>query len=82
MHQAPGIAGEPVVQGAAVEDLLSLARRAGRCATTCASCCARRTNDYVYFLEFRGRGVFLRASPIDVSQIVREMLLDRRTPPC
>jgi ATP-dependent DNA helicase DinG len=34
-------------------------------------------NDYVYFVEFRSRGVFLRASPIDVAAIVREMLLDR-----
>jgi ATP-dependent DNA helicase DinG len=33
--------------------------------------------DYVYFVEFRGRGVFLRASPVDVSKIVRELLLDR-----
>ena len=33
--------------------------------------------DYVYCLEVRGRGVFLRASPIDVSSIVRELLLDR-----
>jgi ATP-dependent DNA helicase DinG len=33
--------------------------------------------DYVYFVEFRGRGVFLRASPIDVSAIVRDVLLDR-----
>jgi ATP-dependent DNA helicase DinG len=34
-------------------------------------------NDFVYFVELRGRGVFLRASPIDVSTIVRELLLDR-----
>jgi ATP-dependent DNA helicase DinG len=33
--------------------------------------------DYVYFVEFRGRGVFLRAAPIDVSRIVRELLFDR-----
>ena len=33
--------------------------------------------EYVYFVEFRGRGIFLRASPIDVSNIVRELLLDR-----
>ncbi|HJZ70299.1 MAG TPA: ATP-dependent DNA helicase [Vicinamibacterales bacterium] len=32
---------------------------------------------YVYFVEFRGRGVFLRASPIDVSAIVRDVLLDK-----
>ena len=47
------------------------------CATTCASCCAAATTTYVYFVEFRGRGIFLRASPIDVSTIVRELLLDR-----
>src|SRR5437879_4941129 len=34
-------------------------------------------DEYVYFVEFRGRGVFLRASPIDVSSIVRELLIDK-----
>jgi ATP-dependent DNA helicase DinG len=34
---------------------------------------------YVYYLDVRGRGVFLRASPIDVSAIVRDLLLDRMT---
>jgi len=34
-------------------------------------------DQYVYFVEFRGRGIFLRASPIDVSAIVRDLLLDR-----
>ena len=33
--------------------------------------------EYVYFVEFRGRGTFLRASPIDVSKIVREFLFER-----
>ncbi len=33
--------------------------------------------DYVYFLEIRGNGVFLRASPIDVSSIVNEVLIQR-----
>jgi ATP-dependent DNA helicase DinG len=32
---------------------------------------------YVYFAEFRGKGIFLRASPIDVSAIVKELLFDR-----
>jgi len=32
---------------------------------------------YVYFVEFRGRGIFLRAAPIDVSAIVRDLLIDR-----
>ena len=31
----------------------------------------------MYFLEVRGRGVFLRAAPIDVSRVVREHLLER-----
>ena len=48
-----------------------------RSATSCGFCCAPATPTYVYFVEFRGQGVFLRASPIDVSAIVRELLLDR-----
>jgi ATP-dependent DNA helicase DinG len=32
---------------------------------------------YVYFVEIRGKGVFLRASPIDVSAVVRDLVLDR-----
>jgi len=34
-------------------------------------------NGFVYYLDVRGRGVFLRASPIDVSSIVRDLLIDR-----
>ena len=33
--------------------------------------------DFVYYLEQRGHGMFLRASPIDVSRIVRDALFDR-----
>ena len=32
---------------------------------------------FVYYLEARGRGTFLRAAPIDVSGIIRELLLDK-----
>ena len=35
--------------------------------------------DYVHFVEFRGRGVFLRAAPIDVSAILRQVIFDRMT---
>src|SRR4029453_19351613 len=31
---------------------------------------------HVYFVETRGRGVFLRATPIDVSARLRELLFD------
>ncbi len=79
VHQAPGIAGEPVVQGAAVEELLSLARRARQTRDDLRFLLRASDEDYVYFLEVRGRGVFLRAAPIDVSQTVRETVLDRRT---
>ena len=34
--------------------------------------------EFVYYMEARGRGLFLRASPIDVSRIVRETLFDRQ----
>jgi ATP-dependent DNA helicase DinG len=34
-------------------------------------------SDYAFFVEFRGRGVFLRASPINVADIVRDELLGR-----
>ena len=33
--------------------------------------------DFVYYLEVRGRGTFLKAAPVDVSRIVREALFDR-----
>ena len=33
--------------------------------------------DFVYYLETRGRGLYLRASPVDVSRIVRDALFDR-----
>jgi ATP-dependent DNA helicase DinG len=32
---------------------------------------------YVYWLERRGRGIFLRASPIDVSALLQDKLFDR-----
>jgi ATP-dependent DNA helicase DinG len=33
--------------------------------------------DMVYFLETRGRGIVLRAAPVDVSRLVREAVFDR-----
>ena len=33
--------------------------------------------DFVYYVESRGRGLFLRASPIDVSRVAKEALFDR-----
>jgi ATP-dependent DNA helicase DinG len=61
----------------APEDLLAIARRAGEIGRELRFLLRADDPDYVYFLETRGRGLFLRASPIDVSGIVRELLLDR-----
>jgi ATP-dependent DNA helicase DinG len=60
------------------EDVLAIARRAAELRKDLAFLAAADDDAYVYFLEIRGRnGVFLRASPIDVSAIIRELLLDR-----
>ena len=59
------------------EDLATLARRAGQLRDELRFLLRGSDDAYVYFVEFRGRGIFLRASPIDVSSIVRELLLDK-----
>ncbi len=56
---------------------LTLARRARELRDDLRRLLAAGDSDHVYFVEFRGRGVFLRASPIDVSGILRELLFDR-----
>jgi ATP-dependent DNA helicase DinG len=57
--------------------LSSLQRRAAELRDDLRFLMRASDTDFVYFLEVRGRGVFLRASPIDVSSIVRDSLLDR-----
>jgi ATP-dependent DNA helicase DinG len=59
------------------EDALAIARRAGELRDDLQFLLAANDSAYVYFLETRGRGVFLRAAPIDVSAIVKAQLLDR-----
>jgi ATP-dependent DNA helicase DinG len=59
------------------ELLAALARRAGELRDELRFLLRAGDEDYVYFVEFRGRGIFVRASPIDVSSIIRELLLDR-----
>jgi ATP-dependent DNA helicase DinG len=58
------------------EDVLALARRAAELRNNVAFLLRADDPSYVYFLEIRGRGVFLRAAPIDVSDIIRELVLD------
>lgn len=63
----------------ASEDVLALARRASEVRVQVNFLLRADDPAYVYYLEARGRGTFLRAAPIDVSEIVRELLLDRMT---
>jgi ATP-dependent DNA helicase DinG len=58
-------------------DIAALVRRAGTMRDELRFLLRAGDPEYVYFVEFRGRGTFLRASPIDVSKIVREFLFDR-----
>ncbi len=39
--------------------------------------CTQSEKNYVYWLEKRGRGMFLRASPIDVSGLLQDKLFDK-----
>jgi ATP-dependent DNA helicase DinG len=59
------------------DDLAAVGRRAGEVRDQLRFLLRCSDPDYVYYLEVRGRGVFLRASPIDVSSILREVLLER-----
>ena len=59
------------------EELAALARRARELREQIAFLLDASETGFVYFLERRGKGVFLRAAPIDVSDIVRELILER-----
>ena len=59
------------------EDVLATGRRAAEIRTDLTFLLRADDPGFVYYIEVRGRGVFLRGAPIDVSAIVRELLLDR-----
>ena len=65
------------------EAIAALQRRAGEIRTDLRFLMRAADPDFVYYIETRGRGVstgsslFLRASPIDVSRIVRDVLFER-----
>lgn len=58
-------------------DAAVLARRAGELRDDLRFLLRAGDPSYVYFVEFRGKGIFLRAAPIDVSAIVHDLLLDK-----
>jgi ATP-dependent DNA helicase DinG len=59
------------------EEVITMARRAAEMRRELAFLMESDEKSYVYWFERRGRGVFLAATPIDVSQILREKLFDR-----
>jgi ATP-dependent DNA helicase DinG len=59
------------------ESVATLARRARELRDEIRLLLRAGDSEYVYFVEFRGRGIFLRAAPVDVSAIVREVVFDR-----
>ena len=56
------------------EEVVSLARRAAELRRELAFLLESEEKAYVYWYERRGRGIFLAATPIDVSEILRERL--------
>ncbi|MFL2433803.1 MAG: ATP-dependent DNA helicase [Vicinamibacterales bacterium] len=59
------------------EDIAAFGHRAAKAHEDLTFILEANQQAFVYFLERRGRGVFLRASPIDVSSILKERLFDR-----
>jgi len=58
------------------EELLVIARRAADLRSETSFLFESNEKNYVYWLERRGKGVFVTATPIDVSSILREHLFD------
>ena len=59
------------------ETLGTLQRRAGELRNDLRFLLRADDSDYVYFMETRARGVFLRAAPIDVSRLIPDAVFDR-----
>ena len=58
------------------EELVVIARRAAELRSETAFLFESNEKNYVYWFERRGKGVFVAATPIDVSAILRERLFD------
>ncbi len=59
------------------EEVIAMARRAAEMRRELAFLMESEEKSYVYWYERRGRGVFLAATPIDVSEILREKLFEQ-----
>ena len=68
---------EPDASGNTNEAASTLQRRAGELRNDLRFLMRAGDPDFVYYLDVRGRAIFLRASPVDVSRIVQAALFDR-----
>jgi ATP-dependent DNA helicase DinG len=59
------------------DEVVNIARRAAEIRRELAFLLESNERNYVYWYERRGKGVFLAATPIDVSEILREKLFDQ-----
>ena len=59
------------------EELIGIARRAAEIRRELAFLLESQERNYVYWFERRGKGIFLAATPIDVSEILRERLFEQ-----
>ena len=59
------------------DEVISVARRASEMRRELAFLIESEEKSHVYWYERRGRGIFLAATPIDVSEILREKLFDQ-----
>jgi ATP-dependent DNA helicase DinG len=59
------------------EEVIAMARRAAETRRELAFLLESEEKSYVYWYERRGRGIFLAATPIDISEILREKLFER-----
>ncbi len=59
------------------EPLTALTSRVGTLRDELLFVLSAEEDNHVYFVEARGRGVFLRATPIEVAETLRELLFDQ-----
>lgn len=79
LHDALGrLAGALDQQKDAASDLGALAARAAGMRADLEQLLAAGDPSFVHFVEIRGRGIALRAAPIDASAIIREAILSTR----
>jgi ATP-dependent DNA helicase DinG len=62
---------------AAIPEAESLLRRTRQARFDLEFVVTQAERNFVYWLERRGKGVFLRASPVDVSELLREKLFEK-----